>query len=247
MQCLNRAIVDFHLALGLLTRLPITLPEGDQARAAWAYPLVGLVLGGIAAAGGVLVIWAGWPSVLVPLVPLLLLTLMTGALHEDGLADSADGLWGGWDAQNRLQIMRDSHIGTYGVLALVFSFLLRWSALAVLFSVNAGYGLAAMLAAAILSRAALPVLMSALPHARGDGLSHRVGPVSRQNALIAVGIAVVMAVLLLGGIGIWAALWGGLAGFAVAQLALWKIRGQTGDILGAAQQICEIVILLSLI
>ena len=97
--------------------------------------------------------------------------ITTGAMHEDGLADTVDGLWGGWTRDRRLEIMKDSHIGTYGVLALIVSAGLRWSVLAGLLTLGAG----PVVAIAVLSRASMPALMAALPNARGDGLAHKVG------------------------------------------------------------------------
>ncbi|MEL6640743.1 MAG: adenosylcobinamide-GDP ribazoletransferase, partial [Pseudomonadota bacterium] len=121
----DTALIDRHdvpAALGLLTRLPIPVDaEKAQARgaaAAWAYPIVGLVLGAIlvCAAWGLSAL--GVPEEVTALLLIATAVVITGALHEDGLADSADGLWGGWDKTRRLEIMKDSSIGAYGVLAL---------------------------------------------------------------------------------------------------------------------------------
>ena len=168
-----RPVEDLGAALGLLTRLPLGHMASRGARAAWAWPLAGAVVAGLAAL-------AGWVAGVLGLTPALVagLTLatgvaVTGALHEDGLADSADGLWGGWTRERRLEIMRDSRIGTYGVLALVFVTGLRWAALTAI--VAAGALLGPLLAAAMLSRAAMAVLMARLPHARTDGLGHGTG------------------------------------------------------------------------
>lgn len=238
-------IWDFPVALALLTRLPLPrLPDAAfavQARAVWAFPLVGLVIGALA--GG-----AGWAALALGLPPWgaagLALTaqiLLTGAMHEDGLADSADGLWGGQTRARRLEIMKDSAIGSYGVLALILSAGLRWGALAALLPI----GIGPMIAAAALSRAALPCLMR-LPNARGAGLSHHVGRPGGTACLLALGLGAALALIAAGPAvlipGLCAA--GALAGLAA--LAIARIGGQTGDILGAGQQVAETLLLLGL-
>jgi len=235
---------DFPLALALLTRLPVHVSSFERgAKAAWAYPLVGLVTGGLAGLTGLIALWAGLATPLSALISLAILILLTGAMHEDGLADTADGLWGGWDPARRLEIMKDSHIGGYGVIALVLSLSGRWTALWILFSTSPSAALTALLVAPMLSRAAMPAVMAALPHARDQGLSHSTGRPPSATAILAVGIAVILGFLLLGW-GIFpAAFWVALVTFALARIARAKIGGQTGDILGATQQITEITVL----
>ncbi|WP_299848406.1 adenosylcobinamide-GDP ribazoletransferase [uncultured Roseovarius sp.] len=239
---------DIAQAVALLTRLPVRV--SDTARggaAAWAYPIVGLIVGGIAALVGVMAHWSGLPDIAVALLCLATLVIVTGALHEDGLADTADGLWGGWTREKRLEIMKDSHIGTYGVLTLIVITVARWIALWLLFQTGIAAAVAALLAACMLSRATMPSLMATLPHARDTGLSHSVGSTSRASAAIAWAIALAAALLLTGGGAIWAALWAGMICGAIAMIARRKIGGQTGDILGATQQISEVVVLFSLL
>lgn len=242
------SILDLPLALALLTRLPVRVSDNSRAaRAAWAYPLVGLVVGAMAGLVGVLALSLGLPAPLTALISLAILVVSTGAMHEDGLADTADGLWGGWDSVRRLEIMKDSHIGAYGVIALTLSLLARWAALWLLFVSSPGAALAAIIAAAALSRATMPTLMAALPHARQTGLSHNVGQVPRATAFLAIAIALFIAFLTLGGSAIVAAVWAGFAAFTMAMTARAKIGGQTGDVLGATQQVAEISILFSFI
>jgi adenosylcobinamide-GDP ribazoletransferase len=237
---------QLHLAFVLLTRLPLPhLPDAafaQGARAVWAYPLVGLVVGAAGAATGQLALAAGLPLLAAAALALAVMIIATGAMHEDGLADTADGFWGGYTPARRLEIMRDSQIGTYGVLALVVAFVLRLAAVMAL--LGAG-GWAALPVAAALSRAMMPTLMATLPPARSDGLSHSVG---RPTNGAAAGAA-----LLAGGITL--AIWGmggltllGIAAVAaalIAALARRKIGGQTGDVLGAAQQTSETALLLA--
>ncbi|KNX40553.1 Cobalamin synthase [Roseovarius tolerans] len=239
---------DIALALSLLSRLPVRCTcFARGARAAWAYPLAGLVMGGLAALGGLVALWCGLPAPLVALVVLTLGIVSTGAMHEDGLADSADGLWGGWTQQRRLEIMRDSHIGSYGVIALCLSLAARGIALWLLFAQSPAAGVAGVLAAATLSRAAMAGVMAALPHARADGLSHSQGRAPMAAVLLGLGLSIGGALILAGGAGLWALLWAGLVTVAVAALARARIGGQTGDILGATQQMVEIAVLVSLL
>lgn len=241
---------DIATALGLLGRLPLPASHAGLARgaqAAWAYPVAGLVLGGLAACAGALAVAPGLPAPLAALISLTALILLTGALHEDGLADTADGLGGGWNKARRLEIMKDSHIGSYGTIALLLSLLARWAALWLLFDAGTGRAVLAILTAAAISRAMLSVLMWALPHARATGLSHAVGRVARPAMLGALGIAAVTALLLCGWAGLGALLWAALATLILGRIAKAKIGGQTGDILGAAQQVSEIAVLFALL
>lgn len=235
----NDIVADFLRASALLSRVPLRADFTRRtAQAAWAYPVVGLWLGLIGVLAGGLVFWVGLPAPAAAALVLLLGVVLTGAMHEDGLADAADGLWGGFERARRLDIMRDSRIGTYGVLALCLSLLLRFSALVVLLPTAP----LALVCAAVASRGAMVAVMHALPHARSDGLSHATGRPPFEATAIAVAIGVLAA--LCGGV--WALVCGVLACIGCARLAQAKIGGQTGDILGATQQVVEITVLLSL-
>ena len=235
---------DFPLALALLTRLPVHVASFERgARAAWAYPLVGLLTGGLAGLGGLAALWGGLPTPLAALIALAILTVTTGAMHEDGLADTADGLWGGWDRARRLDIMKDSHIGSYGVIALVLAFSGRWAALWLLFEASSSMALTSLLVAPMLSRATMPTLMAALPHARDHGLSHSTGRPTVATAALGLAIASILGLFLLGW-GIFGALfWAAILAMVMGRIAQAKIGGQTGDILGATEQITEIAVL----
>jgi hypothetical protein len=129
----TEALGDVIAACGLLTRLP--LPQRAVTagpRAAWAWPVVGAVVGFLSAAAGALALWLGLPVGVAAAVALATSAMVTGGLHEDGLADTADGLFGGWTRERRLEIMKDSRIGSYGMLALMITGLARWSALTAL-------------------------------------------------------------------------------------------------------------------
>ncbi|MEM1386597.1 MAG: adenosylcobinamide-GDP ribazoletransferase [Pseudomonadota bacterium] len=236
---------DVAAALMLLTRVPIAwsgTPRGREA--AWAWPVAGLVVGAIAAGGGALAVAIGLPSGLAAGVTLALAVVLTGALHEDGLADIADGFWGGRDTDTRLEIMRDSRIGSYGVSALILCFGFRWLALGYLVEAGA-WG--AIIAAAVLSRAPMAAVMRVLPPARADGLSRLVGRPAWRHVAVGGILAVGLAFGLAGWAGPAAALAAAVAAGCIGLVAWRKIKGQTGDVLGAVQQVAEVAVLAVLV
>jgi len=240
---------DIALVLSFLTRLPVGSASFNGctlAQAAWAFPFAGLVVGGIG--GAVLYGFAfmGWSAGLAVLLAMALMALVTGGLHEDGLADVADGFGGGRDRVTKLAIMHDSRIGTYGVLALIFSVGIRAMALVeVQQSVNA---LVVVVAAAVFSRAMLPAMMAIQPHARDDGLSVIAGRPSAGGALLAliIGSGIVLDVFYPDFRVTLIAMGLAVAGVALLGIiAKRQINGQTGDVIGAAQQIAETLFLIA--
>jgi adenosylcobinamide-GDP ribazoletransferase len=239
---------ELRLAAGFLTRLPLGLPpsprRGTLAQAAWAFPLVGIAVGLLGGVAYSLVAAAHVPPLAAALTAVAVTILVTGALHEDGLADMADGLGGGADVERKLAIMRDHHIGSYGVLALVLSVGLRAAALAALG--DGGRVAAALIAAHALARGGLPVVLLALDPARADGLGAAAGRPEAATAGIAAGIGVVVAVLALGIVaGIGAVIAAGAAMALLGLMARRQIGGYTGDVLGAIEQAGETVMLLA--
>jgi len=227
---------DVLSAFALLTRLPVPDHRSSGAASAWAWPLVGAVLGAFAAWVGALALWLGLtPGVAAALI-LALGAMLTGGLHEDGLSDTADGLFGGWTRERRLEIMKDSRVGSYGVLALLLVTLARWSALATILTSGSLWGLVAVGA---LSRMPMAVIMSALPNARGAGLSHATGRPSADGVLVGAVLAFATACLFAGWASLPMVLAAALTSLALARSAKARIGGQTGDILGAAQQLAE--------
>ena len=216
------------LAIGLIffTRLPLPyrgrIEAGDLARAVWATPLVGALVGGIGALAYWLATWLGLPPAVAAGLALAALLLATGCFHEDGLADVADGFGGGWTRERKLEIMRDSRLGTYGTATLVVVLLLRFGALASLGD-PAAVALA-LVAAGAAARAPVGLFMRLLPAARTEGLSAYAG--RPPGAAVAVGLALGLAALLLclglGG-GLLAAGCLLLAALAVARLCLKQI------------------------
>lgn len=240
---------DLSTAFMLLTRLPLpttrSTPDSDRlpAQAAWAYPLVGLAVGLIA----VVVAWVmqslGVVSPITALFVVLASVVVTGAMHEDGLADCADGFWGGWDMAFRLKIMKDSRIGTYGVIALVMSLFLRWYVITQM--IEKGVLLGAVLTAAVMSRGAMVWVMHRMPHARRDGLAQKTGKPARGTTYVALGFAAIAAVFAPEVSTLWLIVIAVLCTLGVSAVARRKIGGQTGDVLGATQQVVELGILIA--
>jgi adenosylcobinamide-GDP ribazoletransferase len=230
---------DIASSFGLLTRLPTPRSETHRADAAWCWPLVGLVVGAMAAGVGAAFTALGLPALMAAAGVMAVSAIVTGGLHEDGLADTADGLFGGWTRERRLEIMKDSHIGSYGTLALLIVGLARAAALAALLEAGV-FG--AIIAAAAISRAPMAVLMAVLPNARGTGLAQSVGRPSRWAASGAVVLAIGLTITLSQGV-LAMVIAAALATFGVAVVARARIGGQTGDVLGATQQLAELAAL----
>ena len=234
---------DIPAAIGLLTRLPIRvdaeLATQRAARSAWAWPLAGLVPALIGWGLGVAALSAGLPPLFAACLALLGQIMVTGALHEDGVADVADGFWGGYDRDRRLDIMKDSRIGAYGVIGLILSLGLRVSALAVLLTTPGV--LSALVVISVSSRLPMVLLMAALPNARGHGLASQVGRPPAVTAWCASGVTGLVVLIAMPSVLLPLLVCLGIGALALAALAKAKIGGQTGDVLGASQQISEII------
>jgi adenosylcobinamide-GDP ribazoletransferase len=226
----------------MLTRLPMgTLPAPvpEIAQARWAFPLVGVPMGlagwAVFAVAGAL----GLPPLTCALAALAALAVLTGGLHHDGLADFTDGM-GGHDRAHRLEIMRDSRIGSYGVIALLFAVGLSASALSVL--LPSALALAGFVMIGVASRLAVLLVLDLMPPARDNGLG-RMAADSRRGwpwrVWIPGGALCALTVLAMG----WAALPALLVMAVAAGIIAWRahrlLGGQTGDVLGAVQLTCE--------
>ncbi|MDA9449842.1 MULTISPECIES: adenosylcobinamide-GDP ribazoletransferase [unclassified Bradyrhizobium] len=246
-ELLKDIVADLRMAVSFVTILPMAsskpAADGTVARATWALPVAGLLVGLAGAFVYKVAIRFGLTPNIAALLALASTALITGALHEDGLADTADGLGGGRTRERKLEIMRDSRIGTYGVCALILSFGLRWSALAAIADpLLVAFALCAAHAAA---RAGVPAFMSLVPPARPDGLSASAGSPPGRSVAIAFALGTLALALALGpGKALVGLILLSLAGLLLARLAVRQIGGQTGDILGAFEQIGEILILL---
>lgn len=218
-----------------------------------ALPLAALAIALPATLIALLAGLAGVNALLTAALAVTALVVTTGAFHEDGLADSADGLFGGHTPERRLEIMKDSRVGTFGALALGLSLLLRVSALAaILQGASAWAAAAAVLVAAPWSRVEGLRILATTPPTRRDGASASVGQPDRSVLPVAYGLSGALALLLVAAGALPFA--GVLIGLALSALTtLWLSRtairligGQTGDILGAAQQLGEIAIYVGL-
>jgi adenosylcobinamide-GDP ribazoletransferase len=242
----NRA-EELKAGIVFCTRLPLLpatpLARNSLSRAAWAFPVAGILVGLSGAIVYGIVHRLGlppWPAAALSVAATM---LATGCLHEDGLADTADGFGGGHTREQKLDIMRDSRIGTYGVCALAMSLLLRVGALASLPSAHAVVW--ALIASHAAARATMPVLMLLLPPARSDGLSFDAGkPAGEAVAAAAVIGFLILAICLHLGHGLLALIVLAAIVALVAWLATRQIGGQTGDVMGALEQASEIAVLL---
>lgn len=235
---------DLLNAMAFLTRFPVPRRAGISpglARAYRAFPLIGALIGAVIACADLLLLRAGLSQMPAAALALGVGMLLTGAIHEDGLADIADGFGGGRDKVGKLEIMRDSRLGTFGALALLVSFAAKAGTLAVL---PRGDILLDMIVIHALSRAPLAVIAARMPYARDDGLAVASGRPDARTAFASCFVAAVIALVCLPfGAAIRAMLVVAAAAFCLAILAHRQIGGQTGDVLGAAEQVGEVALL----
>jgi adenosylcobinamide-GDP ribazoletransferase len=231
---------DVRMGFLTLTRLPMGVISGavpSMAASAWSWPLVGAVVGATSGLIYCAALWLGIAPMLAAALAIATLVLVTGGLHEDGLADLADGFGGGRDRARVLEIMRDSRIGSYGAIAIGFSLLIRVVALG---GLGACAGFWALIGLGAASRAGLPAVLRMVPSARDDGLGHAASGVSAQASILAL----TLGFLALLPLGLSVAFCVAVAVACVtAGLGLWakaRIGGQTGDVLGAMCQLGEI-------
>jgi adenosylcobinamide-GDP ribazoletransferase len=255
-------LVNLARAVRFYSRLPVpALPfeaephaRPDFGTMARAVPAAGLAIGLGPALTLLAALALGLGPWLAAALSVAAMTILTGAFHEDGLADTADGFGGGATPERRLAIMKDSLIGSFGASALALAFALRIAALATLAErVPAGSAAAAVLIAAVLSRTAGLLPLTLLPPARREGASYEVGRPSRE-ALSGAGILAAAIALVLGFLGGLPPLGIGLmlvlsyaVGRALTRLSARLIGGQTGDVAGAVQQAAEILALVGLL
>jgi adenosylcobinamide-GDP ribazoletransferase len=239
---------DIRIAASLLTRLPLRVDHAAVgarvAAAGWAWPVVGAGVGALIGATLLAAQALAAPPLMAAALALAAGLVTTGALHEDGLADCADGVGGGQTRERRLEIMRDSRHGTFGVAALALALTGR---IALLAALPGGAALASCVAAGALSRAPLPLMLRAGPPASPGGLAAGVGRPAVATVVAALATGAVLGWVAVGP----AALAALAAASATAALVHWAARrtlgGVTGDVLGAAQCLGEIAALWALL
>lgn len=248
---LRREAEAFFAALRFFTRIPVPAWVGHSTeqlnRAARWFPAVGLLVGAVGA-GVTLAALAFFPPLVAVLLGMAATLLLTGAFHEDGLADTFDGLGGGHTREDALHIMQDSRLGSFGALALFIVLGLKAAALATLAVGPAPTFLAASLAAHALSRFASTTLIFALDYARPAG---KAKPLATRLAAGELAFAALCALAP----ALWlpplqAALALALAAAVTLVMARWLVRrlgGYTGDGLGATQQLAELAFYLGLV
>lgn len=260
MRLLVRELACFFAAVRFFTRLPVPAWVGHSAELLDAapryFPAVGLVVGGIGAA----VFWLAalvWPQPVAVLLSMAATLYATGAFHEDGLSDMADGFGGGWTRERILEIMKDSRVGSYGVTALILALAGKATLLSLL---PAAWVPAALVAGHAVSRFCSGALMALLDYVRGDGAAGGNGaskarPVAARMSPAALAVAGLFAAV---GLGLWCLLAPPLPLLPALALALfataWLVRlmrrnlgGYTGDCLGAVQQVSELAFYLGLL
>ena len=247
---------DIGRALGFLSRVPVPARffvdhDGSMRQTSGAFAVAGALIAlPPAVLLGLLLHFDVKPE-LASLLALTLQILLTGGLHEDGLADCADGLGGGRTRERMLEIMKDSRLGAYGGLALILSLGLRTEALAGIAHAGPFVSALSMIAVNAASRAALVWHWTALPPARADGVAAAVGQpddAALRTALISGGLIVALGLIWGFGlaVAIAAALVAAVAMALVTRLVRGKIQGHTGDTLGASEQVCEIALYVAL-
>ncbi len=239
-----RPVADIRAALMFLTRLPVGGEHRSLSRCAWAFPVAGLVIGLIAGLVWVAAFSAGlgpWPAAFLALITS---AVLTGGLHEDGLADSADGLGAGGSVERMVTIMRDSRIGGYGALALILFTGLKASGLALLPSASAGF--LTLIAVHGFARGVLPIVMHSLKRAMSSGVASSAGR---------PGLGIALAALVLGSLTLLpmqhpmvflpALFVASLVAILLARYIVHRLGGYTGDTIGLIEQCVETAIILT--
>ena len=232
-------------AIGFFTRIPVPIHNISLGRTVWAWPLVGGLLGSLVGLVGLILTAFGLPTVVVSLICLSIGILLSGGLHEDGLADTFDGIWGGMNPKRRLEIMSDSQIGSYGTISLIISILFRWSLLNIL--IEQGLLLEGLIVTGALSRSAMVPMMMFLSPAKQDGLGFSIGGISNISIGVNFVITLLLGIFLLGTLIFIPLLLSILLAFVISLLVKKKLGGYTGDTFGFLQQLSEIGCLLGII
>lgn len=233
---------NFYASLIFFTRLPfwkfLRVPDESFKHVVPYWPIVGLLTGGVMAG----VLWLSahiLPYAIAVLLAIISRLLLTGALHEDGLADFCDGIGGGTSKERILSIMKDSHIGTYGVIGLIVYFLLFWS---VLKSMTLSLACPTIIVADVWSKFCASQIINFLPYARKEEECKIKAIYSRmtvRECMVGAMIAIPSLLLLLPGKYWHIAIYLIIMAFILIRLMKRRIGGYTGDCCGAMFLICE--------
>lgn len=233
---------DVYLSVVFLTRLPAPGWPDAAARklsaGMWAFPIAGVLVATIAGLVFAICDAIGLPVYISALFCVVALIISTGGLHEDGLSDLADGVWGGADPAKRLEIMSDSRIGAYGAIALIVSVGGRVAAIAAIGQPL--FVLGALVASAAVSRAMMPAIISFGSPAKASGLGTRAGTPDVMNWGIALLLAAAIAAIAAPAGWLSCLIAAALGAALIAWFARRNLGGYTGDVLGAAQQVAEL-------
>ncbi len=237
-------MTGLRVAVAFLTRVPVGSAEVrpiDLTRSVPWFPVVGALLG-TAVAGVYAAALQVLPALVAAAVAIGCGVLSTGAFHEDGLADLVDALGGGWNREDSLRILKDPRHGTFGVLAATFDVILRVGVLAAL---GGWAALAVLPAAHALARAAAIGLLGVAAPATGDGLGASYATaLTRPRVLVTIGVGLALGTVAMGWWVVPAALLAAAGAGIVGRLSVRRLGGVTGDALGAAEQIAEILVML---
>ena len=248
----NKYVIDFFATVMFFTRIPIKWSFfSDKApnltKAGWAFPLVGLLIGVLSGVLGDFLIFLGLPIFLCCIIAITLSVILTGAFHEDGLADTADGLGAGGSPERINKIIHDSRLGTYGVVALILGLLTRLGLLLTL--VEYGYSLVSILSVGFASgKLAIIFSRNFFNNSRFVKMGSVVGTIANKNLFIATVIWALPTLIIFPFYGIL--LGGILMAFIISIIGLKSkkaLGGITGDILGAIAFLTELVFFLGII
>jgi adenosylcobinamide-GDP ribazoletransferase len=244
-------IQDIILGISFLTRLPIShsLPyKRFIMQSAWSFPLVGSFLGFLGGSVSWVLLELQLPLLIISFLTIGTLILLTGGLHEDGLADMADGFGGGSNPENKIAIMRDSQIGTYGTLILILVIAIKAAGIVTLLGQdNTLNCMVALVVSGSISRSLMVCVAYTLDHASEKGIGKFAGKPDSHTAISSIFITVITSIFLLPIMKAMIVLTlATLTATAIGLLAKRQINGYTGDILGATQQLSEVIVLIFL-
>lgn len=237
---------DVYLSVVFLTRLPAPGWPAAASRklsaGMWAFPIAGVLVATIAGLVYAVCDAIGLPVYLSALFAVVALIIATGGLHEDGISDLADGVWGGADPARRLEIMSDSRIGAYGAIALIVSVVGRIAAIAAI--AEPLFVMGALVASAAVSRAIMPAMMAFGVPAKADGLGTRSGTPDMVNWVIALLLAAAIAAIAAPAGWLICLIAAAVGAVIIGWFARRNLGGYTGDVLGAGQQVAELFALM---